>query len=138
MKTEFDENVLDYWKLPNGICISKMRRDDGLDDDCDIKNILAAYLEPFKLSNSKRNMNILFRQINGFFNNGIYFGDTDSLYVTKSFWDILDKGKLVGKTLCQGKNDYETGVIFYGSFLTPKKALFNYRWVWYCSRTYNF
>ena len=36
MKTEFDENVLDYWKLPNGNYIVKMKKDDGLDDDCDI------------------------------------------------------------------------------------------------------
>ena len=38
MKTEFDENVLDYWKLPNGNYFVKMKKDDGLDDDCDIKN----------------------------------------------------------------------------------------------------
>ena len=37
MKTEFDENVLDCWKLPNGNYIVKMKGDDGLDDDCDIK-----------------------------------------------------------------------------------------------------
>ena len=35
MKTEFDENVLDYWKIPNGKYIVKMKKDDGLDDDCD-------------------------------------------------------------------------------------------------------
>ena len=37
MKTEFDEKVLDYWKLPNGNYIVKMKKDDGLDDNCDIK-----------------------------------------------------------------------------------------------------
>ena len=37
MKTEFDENVLDYGKLPNGNYIVKMKNDDGLDDDSDIK-----------------------------------------------------------------------------------------------------
>ena len=37
MKTEFDENVLDYWKLANGNYIVEMRKDDGLDDDCDNK-----------------------------------------------------------------------------------------------------
>ena len=54
MKTEFDENVLDYWKLPNGIYIVKMKKDDGLDDDCDIKNILPAVLGAFILNNSKQ------------------------------------------------------------------------------------
>ena len=32
----------------------------------------------------------------------------------------MDKAKLVGKELCQGKNDYKTGGIFYGLFLEPK------------------
>ena len=36
MKTEFDEKVLDYWKLPNGNYFVKMKKDDGLDDGCDI------------------------------------------------------------------------------------------------------
>ena len=66
MKTEFDENILDYWKLPNGNYIVKMKKNDGLDDDCDIKNTLAAVLGAFILSNSKRIMNNFIRQINGF------------------------------------------------------------------------
>ena len=35
MKTEFDEIVLDNWEVPNGNYIVKMKKDDGLDDDCD-------------------------------------------------------------------------------------------------------
>ena len=42
MKTEFDENVLDFWKLPKENYIVKMKKDDGLDDDCDVKNTLPA------------------------------------------------------------------------------------------------
>ena len=53
MKTEFDENVLNYWRLPNGNYIVKMKKDDGLDDDSDIKNTLPAVLGAFILSNSK-------------------------------------------------------------------------------------
>ena len=83
MKTEFDENVLDYWKLPNGNYIVKMKKDDGLDDDCDIKNTLPAVLGAFILSNSKRIMNNFIREINGFYNNSIYYGDTDSLHIEK-------------------------------------------------------
>ena len=116
MKTEFDENVLDYWKLPNGNFIVKMKKDDGSDDDCDIKLILAAVLGAFILSNSKRNMNNFIREINGFYNNSIYYGDTDSLYIEKKHWDVLDKATLVGEELCQGKKDYATGGIFYGFF----------------------
>ena len=33
---------------------------------------------------------------------------------------MLDKANLVGDGLCQGKNDYKTGGIFYGLFLAPK------------------
>ena len=120
MKTEFDENVLDYWKLTNRNYIVKMKKDDGLDDDCDIKNTLPAVLGAFILSNSKRIMNNFIREINGFDNNSIYYGDTDSLYIEKNYWDVLDKANLVGDGLCQGKNDYKTGGIFYGLFLAPK------------------
>ena len=33
---------------------------------------------------------------------------------------MLDKAKLGGKGLCQGKNDLHSGSIFYGLFLVPK------------------
>ena len=120
MKTEFNENVLDYWTLPNGNYIVKMKRDDGLDDDCDIKNTLPAVLGAFILSNSKRIMNNFIGEIDGFYNNSLYYGDTDSLYIEKKYWDVLDKANLLGEDLCQGKNDYKTGGIFYGLILAPK------------------
>ena len=104
----------------NGSHIVRMKKDDGLDDDCDIKNTLPAHLGPFILSNSKRIMNNFIKEINGFYNSNIYYGDTDSIYIEKNYWDVLDKDKLVGENLCQGKNDYETGGMFYGLFLAPK------------------
>ena len=33
--------------------------------------------------------------------------------------DVLDRANLV-EELCQGKNDYKTGGIYYGLFLAPK------------------
>ena len=42
------------------------------------------------------------------------------MYIEKKYWDVLDKANSVGKSLCQGKNDYKTGGIFYGLFLAPK------------------
>ena len=120
MKTEFDENVLDYWKLPNGNYIVKMKKDDGLDDDCDIKNTLPAVLGAFILGNSRRIMNKLIREINGFYKNNKFYTDTDSLYIEKKFWNVLHKANLVGENLCQGKNDYESGGAFYGLILAPK------------------
>ena len=120
METEYDENVLDYWRLPNGNYIVKIKKDDGSEGDNDVKNTLPSHLGAFILSNSKRIMNDFIREINGFYNNSIYYGDTDSLYIEKKYWDVLDKANLVGKNLCQGKNVYKTGGIFYGLFLAPK------------------
>ena len=77
MKTEIDENVLDYWKVPNGNYIVKMKKDDGLDDGYDTKNTLTAVLGSFILANSRRIMNKFVREINGFYENNIYYTDTD-------------------------------------------------------------
>ena len=112
--------MLDYWKLPNGNYIVKLKKDDGLDSDNDIKNTLPSQLGAFILSNSNRIMNKFIREINGFYKNSIYYGDTDSLYIEKKYWDVLDRANLVGKSLCQGKNDYKTGGMFHGLFLAPK------------------
>ena len=80
MRTEYDENVLEYWRLPNGYFIVKMKKDEELDDnDCDIKNSLPAQLGAFILSKSNRIMNNFTREINGFHNNIVYYIDTDSL-----------------------------------------------------------
>ena len=42
------------------------------------------------------------------------------MYIEKKYWDVLDKANLVGDGLCQGKNHYKTGGIFYGLFLAAK------------------
>ena len=89
-----------------------MTKDDGLDGDNNVKNTLPSHLGAFILSNSKRNMNNFIREIDGFYNTSIYYGDTDSLYVEKKYWDVLDKANLAGKILCQGKNDYKPGGFF--------------------------
>ena len=43
------------------------------------------------------------------------------MYIEKKFWDVIDKANLVRKSLCQSKNDYKPGGIFYGLLLAPKK-----------------
>ena len=127
METEYDDKVLGYWELPNRNFIVKLKTDDGLDCDNDVKNTLPGQLGAFVLSNSKRIMKSFIREINGFFKNSIYNEDTDSLYIEKKYSDVLDKAKLVGKELCQGKTDYKKGVIFYGLFVAPKKIRFKDR-----------
>ena len=89
-----------------------MKREDGLDDDCDIKTTPPAVLGSFILANSRRIMNIYIREINGFYENNIYYTDTDSLYIEKKYWDVLDKAYLVGDGLCQGKTTIKQAVFF--------------------------
>ena len=85
METEYDDNVLDYWRLPNGIYIVNLKKDDGLDGDNDVKNTLPSHLGAFILSNSKRIMNNFMRENNGFYINSIYYGDTDRVYIEKKY-----------------------------------------------------
>ena len=84
-----------------------------------MKNIIPNRIRAFILSKSERILNNFIREINGFYNNSIYYGDTDSVYIEKKHWDVLGKVNLVGKKLCHGKKEYETGSIFYGLFLAP-------------------
>ena len=44
LQIEYDENALEYWKLPNGIYIRKIKKDDGLDGDNDMKNTFPTHL----------------------------------------------------------------------------------------------
>ena len=121
MQTEYDETVLDYWKLPNGNYILRMKKDDGLDDnDCDIKNSLPARLRAFFLSNSNELCLILPEKKTDF--NILTYTNITQLPIVcmwKKYWNVLDKANLVGKNLCQVKNDYKQ-VVFYGLFLAPK------------------
>ena len=112
MQTEYDDNVLDYLKLPNGNGVVKIKEDDALESDNDIKNTLPSHVGAFISRNTKRNKSYFIREINSFFNNSIYYGDMDSLYIEKKFWDVLDKACLVGDSLFQGKDDYKTGGTF--------------------------
>ena len=57
IQTEYDDNVLDSWKLANGKFILKLKKDDGSDGvDNDVKNTLPSHLWSFILCNSKRYM----------------------------------------------------------------------------------
>ena len=47
MQTEYDDNVIEYWKLPNGNYIVKMKKDDGLEGDNYVKKTLPSLLGAF-------------------------------------------------------------------------------------------
>ena len=57
-------------------------------------------------------MNNSIGEINGFHNISIYYGDTDSLYIKKKHWDVLDKTELAGEEICQGENEYKSGSVY--------------------------
>ena len=120
MKTEYDERVKDYWKLPNGDYIVQLSLDEGIDGEIDNKNTMPSQLGAFILSNSKRIMNNFVEVIGGFKTNNVFYQDTDSLYIEKKHWNVLNAVGCVGSNLCQGKNDYDLGGIFFGLFLAPK------------------
>ena len=118
--SEYDERVPDYQKINHGNYIVKMKDDEGLEDEVRKANTLPLQLAVFILSNSKRIMNNFIHAIDGFYNNDVYYTDTDSLYIENKHCDKLQGVGLVGKNLLQGKNDYKDGGIFHGRFLAPK------------------
>ena len=57
MQTEYDANFLEYWKLPNRIYTVKINKNNGNDDDCDVKNTLPAHIGAFFFSSTIRRVN---------------------------------------------------------------------------------
>ena len=106
MKTEYDERVKDYWRLPNGHYIVQLSLDEGVDGEIDNKNTMPSQLGAFILSNSKRITNNFVEVIDGCKSNNVFYQDTDSLYIEKKHWNILNSVGYVGSNLLQAKNDY--------------------------------
>jgi DNA polymerase type B, organellar and viral len=120
LREKFDERIVDYSRLPCGKYIVELKEEEGVDVEEVKKGLNPSHLGIFILSYSKRIMNRFIKVIDGFYNPVIYYTDTDSLYIHKNNWDKLDKAGLVGGKLGQGKNDYDTGGIFYSLFLGSK------------------
>ena len=95
---------------------------EGVDDEGISKKVNSqpCQLGSFILSHSKRLMNNVIFALNGFKNNKIYYGDTDSIFIHNDDYEILKTKGLIGKHLYQSKNDYGKGGILYGLFLAPK------------------
>ena len=81
---------------------------------------MPSHFGSYILSHSKSLMNDVFREIDGFYSNNIYNGDTDSGFIHKKRWSTLVEKGFVGKSLGLGKNDYGNSGIFYAWFLAPK------------------
>ena len=103
MLSEYEEGVKDYWRISLGKYVVKMIDDRGLEDEVRNLNTMPLHLGAFLLSNSKRTVNNFIHAINGFHTNGVYYEDTDSLYIENKHWNNLDKADLVGKALLPQK-----------------------------------
>ena len=115
MRGNLDHRVKDCFPLKNGNLTVKLEDDEGIHDYGKAKSInnMPSHFGSFILSHSKSIMNNVIKQIYGFYNNSIYYTDTDSLYIHKIYWsDLVDKG-FVGKIRDLGKNDYGNSGIFY-------------------------
>ena len=122
MRENFDDRVKEWFPLKNGNLIVKLEHDEGVDDYDKAKSIntMPSHFGSYILSHSKRLMNDVFREIDGFYSNIIYYTDTDSGYIHKKHWSTLVEKEYVGKSLGQGKNDYGDSGIVYAWFLAPK------------------
>ena len=122
MTENFDDRVKEWFPLKNGNLIVKLEDDEGVDDFDKAKSIntMPSHFGSYILSHSKRLMNSVINQIDGFYNNNIYYTDTDSIYIHKKYWSNLIDNGFVGKSLGLGKNDYGDSGIFYAWFLAPK------------------
>ena len=122
IKENFDDRVEKWFPLKNGNLIVKLEDDKGADDFDKSKSIntMPSQFGSKILSHSKRLMNDVFREIDGFYSKNLYYGDTDSCYIHEKHWStLIDKG-FVGKSLALDKNDYGDSGIFYAWFLAPK------------------
>ena len=69
-------------------------------------------------------MNDVILSLDGFEDNKVYYGDTDSVYIHENDYNIFKDKVLVGKNLFQSKNDYgENAGIVYGFTSSSKSQI---------------
>ena len=95
MKENFDDRVKEWFSLKNGDFIVKLEDNEGVDDFDKPKsvNTVPFHFGSCILSHSKRLMNDVIKQIGGFYNDSIYYTNTNSLYIHKKTgltWLIMD------------------------------------------------
>ena len=118
--SEYDERVIDYWKISGNNYIVKTVDDTGLEDEVKKLNTMPLHLGSFVLTNSKRIMNILYTLLTDFLQMISTLKILTACILRTNIGINYIKLVLVGKNLLQGKNDYKDGGIFYGVFLAPK------------------
>ena len=81
---------------------------------------MVCHLASCILGHSKWLLNIVIREIDGFYSNNNYYWDTGSAYIHHNpLSNLADKG-FVGKSLGLGNNFFGNAGIIYSWFLAPK------------------
>ena len=122
MRENFDHKVKKRFPLKNGNIILSLEDDEDVDDFDEAKSVYTRP-SPFGriiLSHSKRLMNDVIKQIDGFENKSMQYTDTDSLYIHKKYWSSLDDNGFIDKSIGLGKNYYGNSDTIYAWFLAPK------------------
>ena len=85
MREKFDDRVKEGFPLKNSNLIVQIEDDEGVDGYDETKSVKRrpSQFGSCILSHSKRLMNDVIQQIGGFYDNSIYYSDTDSLYIHK-------------------------------------------------------
>ena len=85
MRENFVHKVRERFPLKNGKLIVRLKNDEGVDeyDKAKLVTTMTSHFGSHNLSHSKRLMNDVIKQKGGFYNNSIYYTDTDSLYIHK-------------------------------------------------------
>ena len=98
MKENFDDRVKEWFPLKNGNFTVKLKNDEFVDDydKAKLLNTMPSHFGSKILSHSKRLVNGVIKQIGGFYNNSIYYTDTDSLHTHKNHWSNLVENRFVG------------------------------------------
>ena len=85
MKEHYDNQVKEWWPLKNDNLTIKLQ-DGARFDDQDIAksfNQMPCPLGSCMIGLSKRLMNVVIREKDGFNSSNVYYGDTDSAYIHK-------------------------------------------------------
>ena len=119
MKNENDDSVIEWLPLKNGVFMVKIIEKEVVDDERISKKVISqpCQLGSFILSQSRRLMNDVILALDGFKNNKIYYGDSDSMYIHNDDFEISKTKGLIGKNLYQSEIDYGKRGIIYGLFL---------------------
>ena len=121
MRDNFDDRVTEWFPLKNGNLIVKLQDDEGVNnyDRTKLVKTMPSHFGSYILSHSQRLMNDVIKQVGVFYNNSIYYTNTDSLDIHKKYWSSLVDNGFVGKSLGLGRKDYGNSGIFYAWFLAP-------------------